>query len=125
MYITPEALEFFKISQQLSGAVLLLTDNENTVIEINQKGEISYAKRGISDEMKNLEGDRKANREVMIKIFEDDKYNYSAQVVRRVFKAGESAGFLVYYSESGDFSDSVEEFVDTAKYFVERMLDVQ
>ncbi|MBR4110642.1 MAG: hypothetical protein IKK43_02990 [Clostridia bacterium] len=123
MNIRPESLEFLKVSQKLSGAVLLITNNEHSVIEINQKGEISYENKKINDEMKNLEGDRKKDRNEMIKIFANDPYNYSAQIIRRLYKAGEPAGFLAYYSEKGDFSDSIEEFADTAKYFIERMLD--
>lgn len=123
MKIRPESLEFLKVSQKLSGAIFLITNNEHSVIEINQKGEISYENKKIHEEMKNLEGDRKKDRNEMIKIFADDPYNYSAQIIRRLYKAGEPAGFLAYYSEKGDFSDSIEEFADTAKYFVERMLD--
>ena len=123
MNIRPESLEFLKVSQKLSGAVLLITNNEHSVIEIKQKGEISYENKKINDEMKNLEGDRKKDRNEMIKIFANDPYNYSAQIIRRLYKAGEPAGFLAYYSEKGDFSDSIEEFADTAKYFLERMLD--
>lgn len=123
MYIRPEVLEFLKVSQKLCGATLLITDNEYTVLEINQKEELSYEKRKISDEMKNLEGDRKKDREEMIPLFENDYYNYSAQIVRKLYKGDEPAGFLVYYSEKGGFSDSIEEFADTAKYFFERMLN--
>lgn len=123
MNIRPESLEFLKLSQKLSGAVLLITNNENTVIEINQKGEISYEKKKISEEMKNLEGDRKKDLNTMITVFDKDPYDYSAQIVRRLYKAGKPAGFLVYYSEKGGFSESIEEFADTAKYFIERMLD--
>ncbi len=123
MEITPQALEFLKMSQKLSGATLLITDNENTVIEIKPDETISYEKRKISEELKKLDGDRKKDRNEMIAIFENDNLYYSAQIVRRLYKAGESAGFIVYYSDYGDFFDSMETFIDTAKYFVEKMLN--
>lgn len=123
MKISPESLEFLKVSQKLSGATLLITDNEYTLIEINPDESISYEKRKISEEMKNLEGDRKKDLNEMITIFEDDHYDYSAQIVRRLYKDGKPAGFLVYYSEKGGFFESIEKFADTAKYFVERMLN--
>lgn len=123
MEITPHALEFLKMSQKLSGATLLITDNEYTVIEIRPDESISYEKRKISDELKNLEGDRKKDRYEMISIFENDNYNYSAQILRKLYKGEEPAGFLVYYSDYGDFFDSMETFIDTAKYFIEKMLN--
>lgn len=123
MEITPQALEFLKMSQKLSGATLLITDNEYTVIEIRTDESISYEKRKISDELKNLEGDRKKDRYEMISIFENDNYNYSAQILRKLYKGEEPAGFLVYYSDYGDFFDSMETFIDTAKYFIEKMLN--
>lgn len=122
MNFTPEFLEFLKVSQKLSGATLLITDNEYTVIEITPDELISYEKKKISDEMKNLEGDRKKDLYEMIKVFEEDHYDYSAQIVRRLYKDEEPVGFLVYYSEKGGFSNSIEEFADTARYFIERML---
>lgn len=123
MEITPQALEFLKMSQKLSGATLLITDNENTVIEIKPDETISYEKRKISEELKKLDGDRKKDRNEMIAIFENDNLYYSAQIVRRLYKSGESAGFIVYYSDYGDFFDSMETFIDTAKYFIEKMLN--
>lgn len=123
MEITPQVLEFLKMSQKLSGATLLITDNEYTVIEIKPDESISYEKRKISEELKKIEGDRKKDRNEMLKIFEEDKLYYSAQIVRRLYREGKSAGFIVYYSDYGDFSDSMETFIDTAKYFVERMLN--
>lgn len=123
MEFKPQSIEFLKISQKLSGATLLITDNEYTVIEITPDEVISYERRKISEEMKNLEGDRKKDREEMIAVFENDFFEYSAQIIRRLYKAGEPAGFLVYYSDKGGFTDSIEEFADTAKYFVERMLN--
>ena len=123
MKIPPESLEFLKISQKLSGAILLITDNEYTVIEIKPDESISYDRRKISEEMKNLEGDRKKDRNEMITVFENDSFEYSAQIIRRLYKDEKPAGFLVYYSDKGDFSDGIEEFADTAKYFVERMLN--
>ena len=122
MKLRQESLEFLKISQRLSGATLLITDKENTIIELTPDEQISYEKKKISEEMKNLEGDRKKNREEMISVFENDTFDYSAQVIRRLFKNGEPVGFIIYYSDKGGFSDGIEEFADTAKYFVERML---
>ena len=123
MEFKPKSIEFLKLSQKLSGATLLITDNEYTVIEITPDEVISYERRKISEEMKNLEGDRKKDREEMIAVFENDFFDYSAQIIRRLYKGGEPAGFLVYYSDKGGFTDSIEEFADTAKYFVERMLN--
>lgn len=123
MEFKPKSIEFLKLSQKLSGATLLITDNEYTVIEITPDEVISYERRKISEEMKNLEGDRKKDREEMITVFENDFFDYSAQIIRRLYKGGEPAGFLVYYSDKGSFTDSIEEFADTAKYFVERMLN--
>lgn len=120
MQVSERLLGFLKLSQRISNSNLLITDNENSIIEIKTDGTITHESRKISEELKNFKGDKKEDIDEVIKIFEDDNNYYAGQIFTRIHSHGTPIGFLVYYSDKYIYDEKMYEFMATALQFVER-----
>ena len=125
--LSPFAKEYAEALAQAAGCIVCIADKDQ-IIAAAGNGAKEYAERKIHRKLEDVIADRKnlcITEKDFVKIWEDDKMDYAAQVIHTITCAGDAVGAVLILGKTGErrFSETEQKLAQAAAGFLGRQME--